>query len=268
LDSLAPVFGGKGWGEGVEDQEEVVGMGIYSIRAIALAEGPRDGSSYTYRENFGTRQNSACYIWYVMNSKPRTLIDAGARLSMFSQRGVPERELISLEAGLATLELKPEDIEIVIVTHLHWDHVALGSLYKNAKFIVQKKELDYARNPHPIDALHFEKGTFEDLDMEVIDGQEEIAPGISVFLTPGHSPGGQSVEIDTMAGKAIITGFCSTLQTFAQSDIMKSRGWQVSVPLIHQDVREIYNSVLQVKHRADIIIPLHDPLFIQKEIIP
>ena len=240
----------------------------YSIRAIALAEGPRDGSDYTYRENFGVRHNTACYIWYVMNSQPKTLIDAGARLSMFAQRGVPERGLISVEDGLDKVGLKPGDIEIVVVTHLHWDHVALGSLYKNARFIVQKKELDYARNPHPIDARIFERRTFEDLNMEVIDGQEEIAPGISVFLTPGHSPGGQSVEINTIAGKAIITGFCCTLQTFAQSDKMKSRGWQVSVPLIHQDVREIYDSVLMVKRRADIIIALHDPLFIQKEIIP
>jgi hypothetical protein len=49
---------------------------------------------------------------------------------------------------------------------------------------------------------------------------------------------------------------------------MKRRGWEVTAPLIHHDVREAYDSVLNVKHRADIIVALHDPIFIGKETIP
>jgi N-acyl homoserine lactone hydrolase len=243
-------------------------VSIYSIHPIALAEGPRNGSDYTYRENFGTSQNTACYVWYLEGSQPKVLIDAGATISMFEQRGVPETGLVTVEEGLAKLGVKPEDIEIVIITHLHWDHVALAGMYKRAKFIVQKKELDYARNPHPIDAHLYERKAFEDIHLEVIDGQKEIAPGLSVFLSPGHSPGGQSVEINTAGGKAIITGFCCTLSTFAETDQMKRRGWEVSIPLIHQDIRDAYDSVLMVKRRADIILALHDPKFIEKETIP
>lgn len=238
-------------------------MATYSIRPIALCEAPRDTSQYTYRMNFGTGCKSVSYIWYIEGSQPKTIIDAG-----MTAVGGAWDELTSVEVGFAKLGLKPEDIEIVIVTHLHTDHIALGSLYKQAKFIVQKKELDYTRNPHPIDASLYNRSLFEHLDLEVIDGEREIIPGVSVFLTPGHSPGGQSVEVNTSAGKVIAAGFCCHLTTFAQTEAMQRRGWEVTAPLIHHDVREAYDSVLKVKRRADIILALHDPTFVGKETIP
>ena len=129
-------------------------------------------------------------------------------------------------------------------------------------------ELDYARNPHPIDASIYDSSMFEGLAMDLIDEQSEIIPGVSVFLTPGHSPGGQSVEVNTTAGKAIIPGFCCHLTTFEQTETMKRWGWEVTAPSVHHDVREAYDSVLKVKRRADIILALHDPTFIGKETIP
>lgn len=238
-------------------------MATYSIRPIALCEGPRDASQYTYRMNLGTGTKSVSYIWYIEGSQPKTIVDTGMKAV-----GGFGTELTSVEAGFARLGLKPEDIEIVIVTHLHIDHIALSSLYKQAKFIVQKRELDYTRNPHPIDASIYDRSMFENLDLEVIDGEKEIIPGVSVFLTPGHSPGGQSVEVNTAAGKAIVTGFCCHLNTFVQTEAMKRWGWEVTAPLIHHDVREAYDSVLKVKRRADIILALHDPTFAEKETIP
>jgi N-acyl homoserine lactone hydrolase len=196
------------------------------------------------------------------------LVDAGASASTFTEKGTPETDLTSVEDGLGRLGLKPEDIDIVIATHLHCDHIALSHLYRKAKFIVQKRELEYALNPHPIDTILYDRPSFEGLNWEVIDGDIEIASGISVFLTTGHSPGGQSVEVITTAGRVIITGFCCTLNTFIQTREMKRRGWEVTAPLIHHDVREAYDSVLKVKQRADIILALHDPAFITKNKIP
>jgi N-acyl homoserine lactone hydrolase len=238
---------------------------FYTIRPIALCEGPRDVSHFAYRSGSNVTCNTACYVWAIETPGLKILVDAGARASSFTKRGTPEKDLLSVEDGLAKLNLTPEDIDVVIVTHLHCDHIELGYLYKKARFIVQKKELEYAFNPHPIDADLYEKSTFEDLNWEVIDGAKDIVPGISVFLSPGHSPGGQSVEVNTLSGKAIITGFCCTLDTFNQTPEMKRRGWEVTAPLIHNDVRSVYDSVLEVKHKADIILALHDPHFIKKD---
>ncbi|MFC1862067.1 N-acyl homoserine lactonase family protein [Chloroflexota bacterium] len=241
-------------------------MATYSIRPIALREGPRDASQYTYFMNFGTACKSACYAWYIEGSQPKTLVDAGSTASKSIVGS--ERDLVSIEDGLNKLGLKTDDIENIIITHLHIDHIQLGHLYKKAKFIVQKRELDYARNPHAIDAYIYDKSMFEGLNLEVIDGSSEIIPGVSVFLTPGHSPGGQSVKINTAAGKVIITGFCCHLSTFVQTEAVKRKGWEVTAPLIHHDVRQAYDSVLKVKQQADIILALHDPEYIGKEVIP
>ncbi|MFC1534465.1 N-acyl homoserine lactonase family protein [Thermodesulfobacteriota bacterium] len=242
-------------------------MATYSIRTIALCEGPRDKSMYTYRMNIGTICNTVCYVWYIEGSDPKILIDAGANALTFTKRGAEESDIMSIEDGLTKLDLKPEDIELVIVTHMHCDHMALSHLYKNARFIVQKEEFDYAKDPHPIDAHLFENN-FEELELELIDGQKEIIPGLSVFPTPGHTPGGQSVEVDTRLGNAVIPGFCCLSDTFSQTEEMKHMGWEVAVPLIHHDIRKLYDSVVAVKQRADIVIGNHDPAYMSKEAIP
>ena len=238
------------------------------IRPIALCEGPRDLSYWTFRMNAGIKSSSVCYVWYIEGIQPRILIDAGAKASLFTAMGIPETDLISVEAGLGRLGLKPGDIDIVIVTHLHVDHIALGYLYENARFIVQKKELDYACKPHPFDANLYDRSLFNSLNIEVIVGEKEIVPGVTVFPTPGHSPGGQSVEVNTAAGNAIITGFCCCMSNFVQTEEMKRRGWEVTVPELHHNCLEVYDSILRVKQRADIILPLHEAAFITTESIP
>jgi hypothetical protein len=49
---------------------------------------------------------------------------------------------------------------------------------------------------------------------------------------------------------------------------MKKRGWEVTIPLIHQDAQQTYDSVLRVKRRADIILSLHGPEYIGIEKVP
>jgi len=243
-------------------------MQNHIIYPIALCEGPRDNTHFAYRSERRDVCNTACYIWYIESPDAKIIVDAGDNAADFLAKDAPETDIISVEDGLSKFRLKPDDIDIVIVTHLHCDHIALAYLYKKARFIVQKRELGYAQNPHPIDAVLYDRNTFDGLNWEVIDGNKEIVPGISVLLTPGHSPGGQSVEVSTSAGKAVITGFCSTRDTFSPTKAMKRRGWEATIPLIHQDALQTYDSVLEVKHRADIIIPLHEPGYIGKISIP
>ena len=241
-------------------------MAEYSVCPIPLCEGPRNGSHFTARMNFDSTYQMVCYSWYIKGSQPKVLVDPGAPASLFTEaQGIKDqKDIISIEDGLAKLGVKPEEIEIVIVTHLHNDHILLGYLFKNAKFIIQKKELDYALNPHPLDGHHFNPKNWEGFNLEVLDGPKEIIPGISVFLSPGHTPGGQSVEVNTKKGKAIITGFCCNLATFHQTEQMKRLGWEIAIPSIHLDAAALYNSVLDVKRRADIIVATHENSYMDK----
>ena len=110
--------------------------------------------------------------------------------------------------------LRPQDIDIIILTHLHEDHIQLARRYPKARFIVQKSELEFARNPHPVQAFCYLKDPFDDVNFQVIEGDKEIVDGVRVMLTPGHSAGAQSIVVETAQGRAMITGFCCIRTNF------------------------------------------------------
>jgi N-acyl homoserine lactone hydrolase len=242
----------------------------YNIRPVPLCMGPRGQAYWTYRLNSVQLAGSCLYVWYIEGSQPKILVDAGATAEMYPGQGFPQENIQSLEDGLGKLGLKPNDIEIVILTHLHWDHIALAPRFTNAEFIVQKAELDFARNPHPASAMtgDYSSKIFNDLRLRVIEGDREIIDGVKLFLTPGHSPGGQSVAVKTPKGLAVITGFCCTLANFNPPRYIKEEGFPVVTTGLHLDIRQAYDSGLKVKQIADIILPLHECSFVDKDRIP
>ncbi len=111
--------------------------------------------------------------------------------------------------SLKSLNIKPEEIDYVILTHLHFDHAGgiVSTIegedkltFPNAIHIIQKEEWETAKSPDELNkaaynfvkylALLEAKGNYR-----LIDGEEEIAPGISVIKTGGHSNGCQIVKL-------------------------------------------------------------------------
>ena len=243
-------------------------MKEYYIRPILLTEGPRDMSQYTYLMNFGQLVDTAHYVFYIEGSEPKVVVDAGVTAEMNLERGrTVEKNVQTLEEGFNKLGLKLGDISIVILTHLHWDHVGLASKFTAARFVVQKAELDFALNPHPY-AKSFEKKLLEGLEFEVVEGDKEIIEGVKVMLTPGHTPGGQSVAVRTPKGTAIIAGLCTISENFYPPETVNTKGLPIAPPGIHIDVLQAYDSILKIKQTADIILPLHTTSFIGKDRIP
>jgi len=225
----------------------------------------------TYLANFGKDLTTCCYVWFIEGAEKKVLVDAGGTAeTAVTLRGRPKKEvtqLQSLEEGLAKLKLRPRDIDLIILTHLHWDHVELAHQFANAKFVVQKDELDFACNPHHSAVEFYDKELFQGLDFEVITGDTQITKGIKVLLTPGHAAGGQSVAVETEEGIAVITGFCCIQGNFASSEGINKEG-SVILPGIHLNTMQAYDSMLKVKKAADIIIPLHEPSYINVDTIP
>ena len=94
--------------------------------------------------------------------------------------------------ALAALDLSPADITMVINTHLHFDHCGQNAVFKHAAFHVQRAELERARRESTQLADWFD---FAGARFELLDGDTEIVPGLSVITTPGHTAGHQSVVI-------------------------------------------------------------------------
>jgi N-acyl homoserine lactone hydrolase len=130
------------------------------------------------------------------------LVDTGA--------GGPDRLLndwrvvnVAAADALARLDMTPADISLVINTHLHFDHCGQNAVFKHAPFYIQRAELERARADSAWMAEWFD---FMGARFELLDGDAEIVPGLSVLTTPGHTTGHQSVVIKTAAGEEVLIG--------------------------------------------------------------
>jgi glyoxylase-like metal-dependent hydrolase (beta-lactamase superfamily II) len=108
----------------------------------------------------------------------------------------------------------------------------------------------------------------DNLKFEVIEGDFQVAEGIDIIYSPGHTPGGQSVSVRTDEGIAIIVGFCSTYQNFNPSTRPSGQTIPVTIPDLNTNILEAYDSLVKIKEMADIILPLHDSAVLLKEVVP
>jgi N-acyl homoserine lactone hydrolase len=244
----------------------------YVIHPMVTARLAVEAGRLTYLRNYGAKLWVPCPFFLITGGSEPLLVDTSGPADLMSRlRLEPVEHVLGFKEALAGAGIDLKDIRTVIHTHLMYDHCANSKLLPRAKFIVQKKELDFALAPHPMYAGLYPRNLFEGLPFEVVQGDQELMPGIKLLFTPGHSPGGQSVAVSTSAGVAIITGFCCSQENFVPQ---KNQAWvtdrvpEVIPPGIHTDMFQVYESTLRVKNLADIIIPFHDPIMGAKKQIP
>jgi N-acyl homoserine lactone hydrolase len=213
------------------------------------------------------------YIWYLKGGDLNVIVDAGMTAERFAARGRRAENIQTLDEGLGKLGLKPDDIDVVILTHLDHDHIALTHRFTKAKVVVQRAELEFARNPHPfyrdraVDPPDYAE-LISGLDYQVVSGDAKIEDGIEVLFTPGHSAGGQSVAVNTARGIAVIVGLCCIGENFNPPPELQKRGVSFMIPGVYLNAFDAYESMARIKKRADIIVPLHEPDFRNKATIP
>jgi glyoxylase-like metal-dependent hydrolase (beta-lactamase superfamily II) len=121
-----------------------------------------------------------------------------------------------LPEQLAQHGVKPQDVDIVINTHLHFDHCGwdtqivgdkMRPTFPNAKYIVQRKDFEHAKNPTERDRASFMQDNYMPVDeakqWQLLDGEQQIVPGVTVVPAPGHTDAMQCVKLEG-GGKAAI----------------------------------------------------------------
>lgn len=146
-------------------------------------------------------------IWYVEGAEKKILIDSGCSAEDYRKviKGGAEEGFIaggetfkdvvdvtSFETGLKKFGLTPDDVDVIIMTHLHWDHIMGTRVCKNAKVIVQKEEWKGAYNHHTLmDFAHAPRWFYDGMrNLEFVRGDVELFPGVELVFGPGHTPGG------------------------------------------------------------------------------
>ena len=192
--------------------------------------------------------------WYIEGSDKRILVDTGGGdptktdPSHFPYKREKDQ---SLENALKKLGRRCEDIDIVINTHLHWDHCAGNGLFPRAKIIVQQEELQAARSPFPVTAHGFIKSMVEDIDYKVISGDQEIAEGVTAILIPGHTYGMQGVLVEATKRRIFIAS-----DTFGFFENLEQQPPLISG--IFVDLKKYYDSVAKIAKLSAFILPGHD----------
>jgi N-acyl homoserine lactone hydrolase len=206
-------------------------------------------STQVYWQGFGQKIDIPSMIFLILGGEKKILVDTSF-LSLkrakeafhWPASRTPEQELPHQfkKAGV-----DPKEIELVIFTHLHWDHAQNNRLFPNAKFMVSRTELRYAIAPLSTQAIPYEapvapantypvwvtdRTLFEAVDL---DRPKKIIEGVTYFSTPGHTIGGASIAVETKGGTYVIAGDAINLyeniekmipggQMYTQEDAVKS----------------------------------------------
>lgn len=166
------------------------------------------------------------------------------------------------EAALMALGVDPREVQVVVNSHLHWDHSSNNHLFPNARIVVQRAELEYAISPAPVHAKPYEQlaGSVphwlsEESRFDVVEGDVPLERGVSVVHLPGHSPGSQGVLVESAGKRFLIAGDC----------VGSYENWSGDAHVDHipsgsfTSLIDYTSSFERIEALDCIVIPSHDP---------
>jgi glyoxylase-like metal-dependent hydrolase (beta-lactamase superfamily II) len=196
--------------------------------------------------------------WYIEGADKKILVDTGGAEPSAVPFRAPyvRKEEQTVDQALKRVGVGCEDIDIVILTHLHWDHCSNIDLFPKARIIVQEQELKTARSPLPLMAGGYDTRIVQSDRFEVISGDRKITDGVSVVLTPGHTYGSQGVTVDAETQRYFIAG--DTVALF-----------ECTPPIIsgvYVDMRLYYESFEKMARLSATTLPGHDTKVFDREV--
>ncbi len=228
-----------------------------TIHPLDLGRVETDTSFLVWGLTPGRRRIVAVAGYLVLGAGAPIVIDTGYRFG-HTEKGfhvferTPEQ---SLRAALGAHDVDVADVELLVMTHLHSDHTGEIDALPNARIAVQRRELEYAVHPyHP--ATMYDRGDVGKLfgplfdRVDALDGDRELAPGVTAVHTGGHSPGHQQVEVEVDSGLAIVVGDNAYLVEPSVTEQMPP-GYVTSIP-------ETMEALAAIRRRAQHVLPMHD----------
>ncbi|MBO1908866.1 N-acyl homoserine lactonase family protein [Microvirga sp. 3-52] len=167
----------------------------------------------------------------------------------------------TLSSQLAEVGLSPNDVNYVLVSHTHGDHIGNVGLFPNATVVMQKAEYDWVNSPPPSDPNLNTLVTLartllgQPKRLELISGDVDLFSDGSVTLlsTPGHTPGSQSLMVHLKnTGYVILSGDVAHLEDNFKRDIVPALNVDKVASIASmeriKDLMAKYNATLLINH--------------------
>ncbi len=206
------------------------------------------------------------YVWVISGKNRTIVVDTGFDAEVAGRRG---RELIHpVSEGLRALDIAPEKVGDVIITHMHYDHSGNKDLFPRARYHLQDAELDYATGRSMChrqlragyeadDVAEMVRRVFDER-VQFHDGAGDVAPGVTVHHIGGHTKGMQTVRVRTRRGWVVLASDASHFY----AHIEQRRAFPVLYNL--HGVLAGYDIIRGLAASADHIVPGHDPLVMDR----
>jgi N-acyl homoserine lactone hydrolase len=167
------------------------------------------------------------YAYVVHHPDGAVLVDTGVGVGNVWIDRLYSPAVVDVVDALGAAGIDERDVVAVVNTHLHFDHCGQNHRFSGRPVYVQHAELDAARDPVFTVA---EWAMIPPADLRIVDGDLLVADGLRLMATPGHTPGHQSVVLESDEGRLVIAGQCAyCCGEFATGDVpvsdMHDAGW-------------------------------------------
>jgi glyoxylase-like metal-dependent hydrolase (beta-lactamase superfamily II) len=234
----------------------------YELYAIRYAHHDRHASeNYIHGDPHDILQPLDYFVWAIVGTQRTFIVDTGFDRPMAQARG--RTMLRPVAEGLKALNIDPDTVADVVISHLHYDHCGNHDLFPRARYHLQDVEMAYATGRYMCHAhmrIPFEPDDVTAMVRKVFagrvefhDGDEELAPGITLHRIGGHSKGLQSVRVKTRRGHVVLAADATHLY----AHLNEGRVFPVTYNV--GDVLEGYRTLKKLADSANHIVPGHDP---------
>lgn len=206
------------------------------------------------------RLDIAMMVWLLRSGNRNVVIDAGFQRDDFIQRWKPTGYVKPSEA-VARAGVAPEQVTDVIISHIHWDHFDGADLFPNATIWIQRDEvLHHVDSTGKVLDRAIDAGDAQMLArlmkagrVKLVDGDQEIIPGISVWIGGKHTFQSQFVSAKTAAGTVVFASDNAYLYENLDKRVAIAQTVDAASNLRAQE------RMLSLASDRRLIVPGHDP---------